>query len=313
MNIVFMGTPDFAVESLKKIYESGHNILAVVSQPDKPSGRNMKLMPTPVKEYAESKNIKVYQPEKIRKDEELYETLKSLKPDVIVVVAFGQILPQKILDIPKYGSVNVHGSLLPKYRGAAPIQWAIISGEKVTGITTMYMDAGMDTGDMIQKAEVKIENDDNFGTLYEKMKIKGGELIVQTLEKIEDGVAPRVKQPDDFTLAPMIEKTLGNIDWNNNSEDIRNLVRGLNPTPGAYTNIEGQKIKIWRVEFSNLEKTDEVLPGMVIKANKKEGLLISTQDGILDIAEIQLPNSKRMLAKEYLNGHDISVNTICTM
>ncbi len=313
MNIVFMGTPDFAVESLKKIYESGHNILAVVSQPDKPSGRNMKIMPTPVKEYAESKNIKVYQPEKIRKDEELYETLKSLKPDVIVVVAFGQILPQKILDIPKYGSVNVHGSLLPKYRGAAPIQWAIISGEKVTGITTMYMDAGMDTGDMIQKAEVKIENDDNFGTLYEKMKIKGGELIVQTLEKIADGVAPRVKQPDDFTLAPMIEKTLGNIDWNNNSEDIRNLVRGLNPIPGAYTNIEGQKIKIWRVEFSNLEKTDEVLPGMVIKANKKEGLLISTKDGILDIAEIQLPNSKRMLAKEYLNGHDISVNTICTM
>ena len=313
MNIVFMGTPDFAVESLKKIYESGHNILAVVSQPDRPSGRNMKLMPTPVKEYAESKNIKVYQPEKIRKDEELYETLKSLKPDVIVVVAFGQILPQKILDIPKYGSVNVHGSLLPKYRGAAPIQWAIISGEKVTGITTMYMDAGMDTGDMIQKAEVKIEDDDNFGTLYEKMKVKGGELIVQTLEKIADGVAPRVKQPDDFTLAPMIEKTLGNIDWNNNSEDIRNLVRGLNPMPGAYTNIDGQKMKIWRVEFSNMEKTDEMLPGMVIKADKKEGLLISTKDGILDIAEIQLPNSKRMLAKEYLNGHDITVNAICTM
>ena len=313
MNIVFMGTPDFAVESLKKIYESGHNILAVVSQPDRPSGRNMKLMPTPVKEYAESKNIEVYQPEKIRKDEELYETLKSLKPDVIVVVAFGQILPQKILDIPKYGSVNVHGSLLPKYRGAAPIQWAIISGEKVTGITTMYMDAGMDTGDMIQKAEVKIEDDDNFGTLYEKMKVKGGELIVQTLEKIADGVAPRVKQPDDFTLAPMIEKTLGNIDWNNNSEDIRNLVRGLNPIPGAYTNIEGQKMKIWRVEFSNMEKTDEMLPGMVIKADKKEGLLISTKDGILDIAEIQLPNSKRMLAKEYLNGHDITVNAICTM
>lgn len=313
MNIVFMGTPDFAVESLKKIYESGHNILAVVSQPDRPSGRNMKLMPTPVKEYAESKNIKVYQPEKIRKDEELYETLKSLKPDVIVVVAFGQILPQKILDIPKYGSVNVHGSLLPKYRGAAPIQWAIISGEKVTGITTMYMDAGMDTGDMIQKAEVKIEDDDNFGTLYEKMKVKGGELIVQTLEKIADGVAPRVKQPDDFTLAPMIEKTLGNIDWNNNSEDIRNLVRGLNPIPGAYTNIEGQKMKIWRIEFSNMEKTDEMLPGMVIKADKKEGLLISTKDGILDIAEIQLPNSKRMLAKEYLNGHDITVSAICTM
>lgn len=313
MNIVFMGTPDFAVESLKKIYESGHNILAVVSQPDRPSGRNMKLMPTPVKEYAESKNIKVYQPEKIRKDEALYNILKELKPDVIVVVAFGQILPQRILDIPKYGAVNVHGSLLPKYRGAAPIQWSVINGEKVTGITTMYMDAGMDTGDMIQKAEVKIEDDDTFGTLYEKMKIKGGELIIQTLEKIADGIAPRTKQPDDFTLAPMIEKSLGNIDWNNTSENIRNLVRGLNPIPGAYTNIENQKMKIWRVEFSNIEKSDDMLPGTIVKANKKEGLLISTKDGILEIAEIQLPNSKRMLAKDYLNGHDISINTICTM
>lgn len=313
MNIVFMGTPDFAVESLKKIYESGHNILAVVSQPDRPSGRNMKLMPTPVKEYAESKNIKVYQPEKIRKDEALYNILKELKPDVIVVVAFGQILPQRILDIPKYGAVNVHGSLLPKYRGAAPIQWSVINGEKVTGITTMYMDAGMDTGDMIQKAEVKIEDDDTFGTLYEKMKTKGGELIIQTLEKIADGIAPRTKQPDDFTLAPMIEKSLGNIDWNNTSESIRNLVRGLNPIPGAYTNIENQKMKIWRVEFSNIEKSDDMLPGTVVKANKKEGLLISTKDGILEIAEIQLPNSKRMLAKDYLNGHDISINTICTM
>lgn len=313
MNIVFMGTPDFAVESLKKIYESGHNILAVVSQPDRPSGRNMKLMPTPVKEYAESKNIKVYQPEKIRKDEALYNILKELKPDVIIVVAFGQILPQRILDIPKYGAVNVHGSLLPKYRGAAPIQWSVINGEKVTGITTMYMDAGMDTGDMIQKAEVKIEDDDTFGTLYEKMKIKGGELIIQTLEKIADGIAPRTKQPDDFTLAPMIEKSLGNIDWNNTSENIRNLVRGLNPIPGAYTNIENQKMKIWRVEFSNIEKSDDMLPGTIVKANKKEGLLISTKDGILEIAEIQLPNSKRMLAKDYLNGHDISINTICTM
>lgn len=313
MNIVFMGTPDFAVESLKKIYESGHNILAIVSQPDRPSGRNMKLMPTPVKEYAESKNIKVYQPEKIRKDEALYNILKELKPDVIVVVAFGQILPQKILDIPKYGAVNVHGSLLPKYRGAAPIQWSVINGEKVTGITTMYMDAGMDTGDMIQKAEVKIEDDDTFGTLYEKMKTKGGELIIQTLEQIADGIAPRTKQPDDFTLAPMIEKSLGNIDWNNTSENIRNLVRGLNPIPGAYTNIENQKMKIWRVEFSNIEKSDDMLPGTVVKANKKEGLLISTKDGILEIAEIQLPNSKRMLAKDYLNGHDISINTICTM
>lgn len=313
MNIVFMGTPDFAVESLKKIYETGHNILAVVSQPDRPAGRNMKLMPTPVKEYAQSKGLQVYQPEKIRKDEELYKKLKMLKPDVIVVVAFGQILPQKILDIPKYGAINVHGSLLPKYRGAAPIQWSIIKGEKVTGITTMYMDAGMDTGDMIQKAEVKIEDSDTFGTLYEKMKQKGGELIVKTLEKIAEGIIPRTKQPDDFTLAPMIDKSLGNIDWNNTSEDIRNLIRGLNPMPGAYTNIENQKVKIWMAEIINAEKSEDTLPGTILKANKKDGLLISTKDGILEITEIQLPNAKKMLAKDYLNGHSISTNIICTM
>ena len=183
MRILFMGTPDFAVESLSKLYENGHNILAVVSQPDRPAGRNMNLIKTPVKEYAESKNLKVYQTDKIKKDEELINTLKDLKPDVIVVVAFGQILSEEILNIPKYGSINVHGSLLPKYRGAAPIQWSVINGDEVTGITTMYMDAGMDTGDMIEKLEVKIEDDDTFGTLYEKMKIAGGKLIIETLEK----------------------------------------------------------------------------------------------------------------------------------
>lgn len=313
MNIVFMGTPDFAVESLKKIYENGHNVMAVVSQPDRPAGRNMKLMPTKVKEYAESKGIKVYQPEKIRKDVELYETLKSLKPDVIVVVAFGQILPQKILDIPKYGSVNVHGSLLPKYRGAAPIQWSIINGDEVTGITTMYMDAGMDTGDMILKREVKIEPNDTFGTLYEKMKIAGGELIINTLEKIADGMAPRTKQPEEYTIAPIIEKTLGNIDWNKTSKEIRNLIRGLNPIPCAYTSIEGQKMKIYMAEYTEIKNEDEVLPGTVIKANRKDGLVIATKDGALEITEIQMPNSKKMLAKEYFNGHTISIGTTCYM
>ena len=240
MNIVFMGTPDFAVESLSKLYDNGHNILAVVSQPDRPSGRNMKLQKTPVKEYAESKNIKVYQSEKIKKDTELINTLKALKPDVIVVVAFGQILSKEILDIPKYGSINVHGSLLPKYRGSAPIQWSVINGDKVTGITTMYMDAGMDTGDMIEKLEVSITDDDTFGTVYEKMKIAGGKLIVETLEKIADGMAPRTKQPEEFTIAPMIEKCMGNIDWNMSSVKIRNLIRGFNPMPGAYTTIDNQ-------------------------------------------------------------------------
>ena len=301
------------MESLSKIYENGHNILAVVSQPDRPAGRNMKLMPTPVKEYAESKNLKVYQSEKIRKDTELIETLKSLKPDVIVVVAFGQILSKEILDIPKYGSINVHGSLLPKYRGAAPIQWSIINGDKVTGITTMYMDVGMDTGDMIQKLEVKIDDDDTYGTLYEKMKVAGGKLIIETLEKVADGIVTRTKQPDDFSMAPMIEKNMGNIDWNISSEKIRNLIRGLNPMPGAYTNVENQKMKIWRAELTDIEKTEDIMPGTVIEANCKDGLLISTLDGILNIVEIQMPNSKKMLAKDYFNGHTISIGSQCYM
>lgn len=314
MNIVFMGTPDFAVESLSKIYENGHKILAVVSQPDRPAGRNMKLMPTPVKAYAEEKGLKVYQPEKIRKDEELYEILKSLKPDVIVVVAFGQILPQRILDIPKFGCVNVHGSLLPKYRGAAPIQWSVINGEEITGITTMYMDAGMDTGDMIQKLEVKIDSDDTFGTLYDKMKAAGGKLIIETLEKIAEGSANRTKQPEDFTMAPMIEKSMGNIDWNNSSIKIRNLIRGLNPMPGAFTTINGEKMKIWKAEYvEGIEKAEGIIPGTVIEANRKDGLLIATGDGVLEITEIQMPNSKKMLARDYFNGHTISKGSLCSM
>lgn len=313
MNIVFMGTPDFAVESLAKIYENGHNILAVVSQPDRPAGRNMALMKTPVKEYAESKKLTVYQSEKIKKDTELIAKLKSLKPDVIVVVAFGQILSQEILDIPKYGAINVHGSLLPKYRGAAPIQWSIINGDSVTGITTMYMDAGMDTGDMIQKLEVKIEDDDTYGTLYEKMKVAGGKLIVETLEKVADGLITRTKQPDEFTMAPMIEKNMGNIDWNKSSEEIRNLIRGFNPMPGAYTNINNEKMKIWKAEKSYIQKNEDILPGVVVEANNKDGLHIATADGILNIIEIQMPNSKKMLAKDYFNGHTISIGSQCYM
>ncbi len=304
MNIVFMGTPDFAVESLKRLYDNGHNILAVISQPDRKSGRGMNVVPTPVKEYAESKSLKVYQPERIRKDTELIETIRRLKPDVIVVVAFGQILPEEILNIPKYGSINVHGSLLPKYRGAAPIQWSIINGETVTGITTMYMDAGMDTGDMIEKFEIPVEANDTYGTLYEKLKVLGGKAIVSTLEKVAEGMMNRNKQGDDFTMAPMIQKEMGNIDWNNSSKDIRNLIRGLNPTPGAYSNVGEERIKIWSAEFSNYED-DEAVPGDIICANSKEGLLVKTVDGVLELVEIQMPNQKRMTAKEYLRGHKI--------
>ena len=306
MNIVFMGTPDFAVESLKRIYESGHNIKAVISQPDKKAGRGMNIMPTPVKEYAISKNLTVYQTEKIKKDRELVEKIKELKPDVIVVVAFGQILSKEILDIPKYGSINVHGSLLPKYRGAAPIQWSIINGDEVTGITTMYMDAGMDTGDMIQKFELNIDEDDTYGTLYEKMKVLGGKAIIETLEKVADGTAHREKQSDDFTVAPMIEKEMGEIDWNKSSRDIRNLIRGFNPMPGAYTVMkDGAKMKVWMSEYSDISSTDEVLPGTFIIADSKKGLYVKTGDGVLELTEIQMPNLKRMSAKEYLRGHTL--------
>lgn len=309
MNIVFMGTPDFAVESLKKIYENGHNVIAVVSQPDRPSGRGMKLKSTPVKEYAESKNIKVYQPEKVRKNTEFIELLKKMKPDVIVVVAYGQILPEEILNIPKYGCINVHGSLLPKYRGAAPIQWAIINGEKTTGITTMYMDKGMDSGDMILKEEIDIEEEDTYGTLYEKLKKLGGKLILQTLELVSEELVPRHKQPDNYTLAPMIEKSMCRIDWSKTALEIRNLVRGLNPMPVACTSLDDKVYKIWMCDVVPNMTTDEI-PGTILFADIKNGMLVATGDGVVNITEIQAPNSKKMAIKDYLRGNQINERKI---
>ncbi len=309
MNIVFMGTPDFAVESLKKIYENGHNVLAVVSQPDRPSGRGMKLTPTPVKEYAESHGLKVYQIEKVRKNVEFIETLKKMKPDVIVVVAYGQILPEEVLNIPKYGSINVHGSLLPKYRGAAPIQWSIINGDKTTGITTMYMDKGMDSGDMILKEEIEIADDDTYGTLYEKLKKLGGKLIIETLEKVSEDIAPRRKQPEEYTLAPMIDKAMCRIDWNKSADEIRNLVRGLNPMPVAYTSLDDKKYKVWECEVVSNITTAEI-PGTILSANIKDGLLVATGDGVISITQIQAPNSRRMSTKDYLRGNQITERKI---
>lgn len=306
MNIVFMGTPDFARYSLQKLYENGHSIKAVISQPDKKSGRGMNLVSTPVKEYALSKGLTVYQPEKIRKDTDLINIIKDIHPDVIVVVAFGQILSKEILDIPKYGSINVHGSLLPKYRGAAPIQWAVINGEKVTGITTMYMDAGVDTGDMIEKYEVPIDDNDTYGMLYEKMKMMGGKAIIETLEKIADGTASRKKQPEEYTLAPLIKKEMGEIDWTKTTREIKNKIRGFNPMPGAYATIGNQKIKIWMANYCEIEiKNENTKPGDVLAADAKEGLVIKTSDGAIELTEIQMANSKKMSAKEFLRGHKI--------
>lgn len=317
MNIVFMGTPDFAVESLSKIYDSGHNVLAVVSQPDKTSGRGMKLTMPAVKEYAISKNIKVLQPEKVKGNEEFISELKKLNPDVIVVVAYGKLLPKEILEMPKYGCINVHGSLLPAYRGSAPIQWAIINGETTTGITTMYMNEGMDTGDMILKREIEISHEDTYGTLYDKLKKLGGKAIVETLEKIADGIIPREKQSDNCSYAPMIEKSLGNIDWDKSALSIRNLIRGLNPMPGAYTKLDDSIMKIWKADVLSSQNFNEkygelnfAIPGTVLIANSKDGLFVSTGEDVLKIEELQMINSKRMLAVDYLRGHEIKEGSI---
>ncbi|MGL5506728.1 MAG: methionyl-tRNA formyltransferase, partial [Paraclostridium sp.] len=266
MKIVFMGTPEIAVPCLQKIIDEGHEILAVVTQPDKPKGRGKKLAMPPVKELAIENNIKVYQPVKAR-EESFVNILEELKPDLIVVVAFGQILPQSILDIPKYGCVNVHVSLLPKYRGAAPINWVIINGEEKTGVTTMYMDAGLDTGDIILKKEMKLTDEITAGELHDEMMFIGADALKETIDLIAKEEAPREKQNDEETsYAPIMNKTLGNIDWSKSAKDIHNLVRGVNPWPSAYTLYEGQTMKIWKTVVLN--SVSEDAPGTILSVSK---------------------------------------------
>ena len=309
MKIVFMGTPDFSKESLEAIYEAGHEILGVVTNPDRPKGRGMKLVASPVKEYAISKNFKIYQPEKVKNNIEFIKEIKSLEPDVICVVAYGKILPKEILDIPSLGCINVHASLLPKYRGAAPIQWSVINGDKTTGITTMYMDVGMDTGDMILKQEVEIGNDETMGELWERLSKIGGKLLVETLEQIEKGTAPRILQGDDFTMAPMLDKEISKIDWNTKTAiEIKNLVRGLDPIMGTYSYLDGKKIKFWKVDIAeDVDSSDE--NGTVIKADCKDGLYIKAKDGVIKVLEIQGENAKRMSVQDFLRGNKIEIGS----
>ena len=325
LNIVFMGTPDFAEESLKAIYEAGHNILAVVTNPDKPKGRGMKLIPSPVKEYALEKNLRIYQPLKVRNNIEFLDEIKNLKPDVICVVAYGKILPKELLDIPKLGCINVHGSLLPQYRGAAPIQWAVLNGDKETGITTMYMDVGMDTGDMILKEKVEIGENETTGELWDRLSKIGANLLVKTLKQIEDGTAPREKQGENFTLAPMLSKEMAKINWEEmNAKEIKNLVRGLNPIMGAYSTLDGKKIKFWKVQVESnsqiLEKFPELkeyeyrlnglTPGTILFADDKKGLYIKAIDEIISVLELQAENSKKMLINDFLRGTKLHAGTI---
>lgn len=325
MNILFMGTPDFAKESLKALVEAGYNIIGVVTNPDKPKGRGMKVVASPVKEYATEKKLKIYQPLKIRDNAEFIDEIRMLSPDLICVVAYGKILPKEILDIPRYGCINVHGSLLPEYRGAAPIQWAVLNGDKKTGITTMYMDEGMDTGDMLLKEEVEIGNNETTGELWERLSIIGGKLLVQTIKQIEAGTVKRIKQPEDFTLAPMLSKEMAKIDWENKSAiDIKNLIRGLNPIMGAYSYLNGKKVKFWKADVISIdelikqnedleeykENVEKVEAGTVLFSNPKQGLYIKANNGIISVTEIQGENSKKMNIKEFLRGNSIDVGNI---
>ena len=325
LNIVFMGTPDFAEESLKAIYEAGHNILAVVTNPDKPKGRGMKLIPSPVKEYALEKNLRIYQPLKVRNNIEFLDEIKNLKPDVICVVAYGKILPKELLDIPRLGCINVHGSLLPQYRGAAPIQWAVLNGDKETGITTMYMDVGMDTGDMILKEKVEIGENETTGELWDRLSKIGANLLVKTLKQIEEGTAPREKQGENFTLAPMLSKEMAKINWDEmDAIKIKNLVRGLNPIMGAYSNLDGKKVKFWKVnvvsvndlikKFPELEeytyRMKGLAPGTVLFSDEKNGLYINANGGIIEVLEIQGENAKKMSINDYLRGNKIQAGSI---
>ena len=320
MRILFMGTPDFAEVSLEAVYNSGHEIIGAVTNPDKPKGRGMKMIASPVKEFALEKNIPIYQPLKIRNNIEFIEEIKRLNPDVICVVAYGKILPKEILEIPKIGCINVHGSLLPKYRGAAPIQWAVLNGDKTTGITTMYMDEGMDTGDMILKQEVEIGKDETTGELWNRLSKIGGELLIETLKQLEQGIAPRIKQGEEFTTAPMLDKEMAKIDWENKTAtEIKNLVRGLNPIMGAYSYINGKKIKLWKVQYLEEEefctiknfdkqKLHNIENGTILISNDKEGLYIKAKDGVISVLEIQGENAKRMNINDFLRGNKLKIN-----
>lgn len=308
MKAVFMGTPDFAVPTLQKMIDMGIEVTAVVTQPDKAKGRGKKVIYSPVKECALAHDLPVYQPVRIRKEPEFIQTLRDMQPDVIVVVAFGQILPKEILDIPRLGCVNVHASLLPKFRGAAPIQWSIIDGEEVTGVTTMLMDVGLDTGDMLLKAEIPMDPKETGGSLHDKLAAVGGELLEKTLIGLEAGTIAPEKQDDSQAgeYARMLDKELGHIDFNQPAVVIERLIRGLNPWPSAYTYIDGKTLKIWEAEV--LDRNYGCEYGEVAEVTRN-CLIIQTGVGALSVKSVQLQGKKRMDIAAFLNGYTIEKGT----
>ncbi|AOR23227.1 methionyl-tRNA formyltransferase [Clostridium taeniosporum] len=306
MKIVFMGTPDFAVPSLKRIIEE-YEVSAVLTQPDKPKGRGKKLAYSPVKEEALKHEISVYQPIKLKDDREVIEKLKKINPDFIIVVAFGQILTKEVLDIPKYGCINLHASLLPMYRGAAPINWAIIKGERVSGNTTMLMDVGLDTGDMLLKEEVKIHDGMTSGELHDILMESGAELLLKTIKGLYDGNIKPIKQEGETFYAKMLDKKLAHINWNEDAYYIHNLVRGLNPWPIAYTEYKGERMKLYKTKVMYNEVSKK--PGTILDVNK-EGIKVACGKNILIIEKVQFPNGKPLTIEQYINGHSIEKDLV---
>ncbi|WP_440442610.1 methionyl-tRNA formyltransferase, partial [Phascolarctobacterium succinatutens] len=304
MRIVFMGTPDFAVGSLQALCESGkHEILAVVTQPDRPKGRGNKLLQTPVKEYALEQGLTVYQPQKV-KTPEFVELLHELQPELIVVAAFGQFLSKEILELPKYGCINVHASLLPKYRGAAPIQYAIIKGEKESGVTIMQMDIGMDTGAMLDKVVVPIAENTTMGELHDALREQGATLLLQVIDKIAAGTA--VAEPQDneqATYATLLDRSMEHIDWSKTAQEVHNLIRGFNPAPSTFTKLpNGKSLKIWGSKMT--DKSSAAAAGTVIETGK-HSFFVACGEGVLEITEVQPESKKRMPAQVFLNGRGV--------
>lgn len=307
MKVIFMGTPDFSVGTLETLIEAGHEVVLAVTQPDKPKGRGGKMQYPPVKEVALEHDIPVFQPKKIR-DPQSIEELRKYEADVMVVIAFGQILPKEILKMTPYGCINVHASLLPKYRGAAPIQWAVINGERVSGVTTMQMDEGLDTGDMIMKTEVVLDEKETGGSLHDKLALEGAKLCVHTLKALEEKTAVWEKQEDSPTeYARMLDKKLGDIDWTKDAASIERLIRGLNPWPSAYTKWNSKIMKIWEADV--LEGQTDQMPGTIVKV-EKDGFCVQTGTGLIKVLSLQIPGKKRMDAGAFLRGYPMEEGTV---
>lgn len=305
MRIVFMGTPEFAVPSLQALCENGYQVVGVFTQPDRPKGRGNKMAASPVKEYAASQGIPVYQPLRIRRDG--VEDLKALAPDLCVTAAFGQILSQEILDIPPMGNINVHASLLPRHRGSAPINWAILQGDKQAGVTTMMMDKGIDTGDMLLKSATDILPGETAGELTQRMSRMGAELLLETLKELQAGTLARIPQDENaMTYDPMLDKAMGVVDWSMPAQDIVNRIHGLNPWPGCSTAWQGGRLKLLRAQLAQSAGQ----PGEIIAADAKTGLTIACGAGAVNILQLQAPGGKPMNAKDYLRGHPMAVGTV---